>query len=310
MKVFLFTLVSLSLLGCSKDSGGSLVSESQGNQTLDQENEPPRADDPSVVDGVRLDDEEVSGEMRDEVFGEGDSEVPPGSPGDESAGDGGSSSDDPGGEGPQSGGAEDNRGADTSLTRSTTFTVDPGFFALNNGEGTVALRWDGCEGSQYAMGGYNSDTRCGKAFLLPSFRSHLESHFQQCVINSAILAGLSKPVSIFVRHVGTFNNRDARGATRKSMHAFARAIDLVNINLFDSTGRETRISTHVRDYSGATAIFYDELRKCWADSLPPACAPGQIEHLGSIGHTSSQLGGNSLHSDHLHLSYPLCAGGS
>jgi len=276
MKFFVMLLTLSLLLSCSPKQGGSLVSDSVEDANGSLGEAPARADDPSIIDG------ELVGEIPDEVD-------------------------------PTIGDIDTGEGEDPKLdtpVHKTTFKVDSGLYSLDNGAGTVAVRWAGCDNNQYAQGGYDSDTRCGKAFLLPAFRLHLEKHFQNCVLSAAREAGLSKPHSAFIRHIGTFNNRDARGSSRKSMHAFARALDLVNLNLFDSQGRKTLISTHVRDYDGATAQFYNSFRLCWAESMPSSCSPGQTEYLGSIGHTSSQLGGNSLHSDHLHISYPLCAGGN
>ena len=136
----------------------------------------------------------------------------------------------------------------------------------------------------------------------------MNQHFFRCAKTAAQRAGLPEPARIFIRHIGSYNDRAARGSTRLSMHAYARALDLVNINLYDSRGALSRISTHVRDYKGSTAVFYDEFRACWKSTMPSGCRSGDTEYSGSIGFPGSKAGGNTLHNDHLHLSLPLCAG--
>ncbi len=186
-----------------------------------------------------------------------------------------------------------------------TFSLSSNLFSLAHGS---AQKWDGCESSKASQGGYNSDSRCGSAFFHPRFGSNLNEVFYTCVQEAAFEAGIPQPKRIFVRHIGSYNDRDARGSSRLSNHAYARAWDIVNFNLYDENGNRTRISTYLRDYKEEQAVFYDEFRDCWADSLPSSCSAGNTEYQGSIGHRSSKLGGNSLHNDHLHLSYPLCAG--
>lgn len=172
----------------------------------------------------------------------------------------------------------------------------------------VAQFWEGCQAEQIVKGGYESDSVCSKAYVQPAFGRHLNRHFVSCVKTAAARAGFNEPARIFVRHWGSYNDRTARGSTRLSMHAYARAIDLVNINLYDAAGALKRVSTHVRDYTGANAVFYDEFRACWKATIPATCRSSDTESSGSIGFPSSKMGGNTLHNDHLHLSYPLCAG--
>lgn len=186
-----------------------------------------------------------------------------------------------------------------------TFSLDTQIFQLAHDK---AVRWDGCVSTQMSRGGYNSDSTCSRAFFHPSLAKNLNEVFFICVRDAARASGLPEPQKVFVRHVGTYNDRNARNSTRLSHHAYARAWDIVNFNLYDQKGQLTRISTYLRDYSGAQAQFYDEFRDCWRESLPSSCRPGQTEYMGSVGHTSSKLGGNSLHNDHLHLAFPLCAG--
>ncbi|MCJ8277300.1 MAG: extensin family protein [Bdellovibrionales bacterium] len=186
-----------------------------------------------------------------------------------------------------------------------TFDMGTRLFSLANGN---AYRWEGCNKDKASQGGYNSNTNCGRGFFHPSFADNLNDVFYQCISEAASEAGYPQPVYVFINHLGTYNDRNARNSSRKSNHAFARAWDIKYFNLYDKDGNGYRISTYRRDYKGQQAEFYDEFRDCWKDSLPANCSPGKTEYKGSIGHTASKLGGNSLHNDHIHLSYPVCAG--
>ncbi|WP_374076018.1 extensin family protein [Bdellovibrio bacteriovorus] len=185
------------------------------------------------------------------------------------------------------------------------FSFDPGTSRLANGPGKT---WDGCEKSAIVRGGYDSDTKCGNGLVHPNYAEHLNRHFFGCVERAAADANYKQPERVFIRHWGTYVNRNARGSTSLSMHAYARAIDVVKFILYDRNGGTTQVSTHVRDFKGATAKFYNSFRQCWKESMPSACRPGQREYSGSIGIPGSALGGNSLHNDHIHLSFPFCAG--
>ncbi len=186
-----------------------------------------------------------------------------------------------------------------------TFAIEDQIFQLAHDS---AVRWDGCSQTKISRGGYNSDSTCGRAYFHPSLAKNLNEVFFTCVNDAARVAGYPQPSRIFVRHVGTYNDRTARNSTRLSHHAYARAWDIVNFNLYDSAGRLHRISTYLRDYNGQQAQFYDEFRDCWRESMPSTCRPGNTEYMGSIGHQASKLGGNSLNNDHIHLAFPLCAG--
>lgn len=172
-----------------------------------------------------------------------------------------------------------------------------------------ALRWEGCHSTALVKGGYYSDSSCGRAFLYDKFVTHLNRHFFTCVERASQTANLSQPKRVFINHMGSYNDRTARGSSRLSMHAYARALDIQNINLIDSRGNVYRISTHINNFKGATAKFYDSFRSCWMKTMPSNCRPGKTEYQGSIGHTKSTVSGkNSRHNDHIHLSYPPCAG--
>lgn len=172
-----------------------------------------------------------------------------------------------------------------------------------------AVKWDGCSKNAFVKGGYDSDTTCGKAYIhYPKFAQHLDKYFYTCVADAAKLIGFNKPENIFINHMGTYNDRDARGSNTLSMHAYARAIDIAYLNITDASGKKIRISSNVRDYKGINKKFYDEFRQCWKETMPKSCEKGGSESIGSIGIPSSALGGNSLHNDHIHLSFPKCAG--
>jgi hypothetical protein len=202
---------------------------------------------------------------------------------------------------------EDNLPPPIVVSLKNTFDLDAGTFSLAHG---TAKRWNGCSQQRESRGGYNSDSTCGRAFFHPLFADNLNEVFFICISDAARAAGYPQPSRIFINHLGSYNDRNARNSTRLSNHAYARALDIKNFNLVDSEGRTHRISTHINHYQGAQAQFYDEFRDCWKESLPSSCRPGQTEFNGSIGHNSSRLGGNTLHNDHIHLSYPLCAGAS
>lgn len=185
------------------------------------------------------------------------------------------------------------------------FSFSAETFKLANGP---AKSWDGCAPSALVRGGYNSDSKCSKGYFHPGFVKHLDAHFFPCLEKASLVANLPQPRKVFVRHLGTYVNRDGRNSDSLSMHAYARGIDLAKFNLFDSQGNKNAIPLTKADYKGATKNFYDSFRQCWKDSLPSTCRPGLREYKGSIGHANSSLGGNSLHNGHVHLSFPFCAG--
>ncbi len=186
----------------------------------------------------------------------------------------------------------------------TTFNVEAREFKLAHNR---ALRWNGCSFGQEAMGGPGN--RCGFAFLQGDFHGNLNLAFGRCVRGASKTAGYPEPAKFFIQHLGTYSNRRIRNGRELSLHARARAMDIGRFHLFNEEGvRYAVISTYRRDYHGRQAVFYDEFRDCWRASLPGNCAFSRRgEYAGSIGHPASKLGGDSLHNDHLHLSFPLCA---
>lgn len=186
-----------------------------------------------------------------------------------------------------------------------SFFIEDRTFSLAHGS---AKRWDGCRDNYVSQGGYNSNSKCGRAFLHSKFSNQLNEFFYRCISDAAKTAGYPQPQRMFIKHLGSYNDRNARNSSRLSNHAFARALDIATFNLYDSSGKLHRVSTLLRDYKGSQAKFYDEFRQCWSESMPSNCRPGNTEYLGSIGHRSSRLGGNTLHNDHIHLSLPQCAG--
>jgi len=188
--------------------------------------------------------------------------------------------------------------------KSGDFSLSDETYNLAHGPAQI---WNGCDTDAAVMGGYNSDSKCGKGYFHPIFAGHLNRHLLTCVERASREAYIPRPARIFIRHLGTYNNRNGRQSSSLSMHAYARAMDISQFNLYDDSGKVTRISNEMKNYTGATATFYDAFRKCWKDSLPQTCRPGQKEFNGSIGHPKSALGGNSLHTNHIHLSFPFCA---
>ena len=188
----------------------------------------------------------------------------------------------------------------------TIFSIQSKLINLAHGKGQ---RWDGCDKDSFAQGGYLSNTKCGAGTFLPAYAKHLNEDFYQCIIDAAEAAGLNKPKYIFINHVGTYNNRTVAGSGTLSFHAYARAMDISSFNLIDDEGKRVNISTHINKFKGATIPFYNEFRQCWKESLASkGCKPGDREYKGSIGHTKSAMGGNSSHADHIHMSFPFCAG--
>lgn len=185
------------------------------------------------------------------------------------------------------------------------FSFKPGTTQLAYGPGKT---WNGCDSAAIVRGGYDSDTKCGNGTIHPNYATHLNKHFFGCVETAALAANYPQPERVFIRHWGTYVNRNARNSSSLSMHAYARAIDIVKFLIYDRTGGVTSVSTHVRDFKGTTKTFYNAFRQCWKDTMPTKCRPGQREYAGSIGIPGSALGGNDLHNDHIHLSFPLCAG--
>ena len=186
------------------------------------------------------------------------------------------------------------------------FSIVSRLINLAHGKGQ---RWEGCDKISFAQGGYLSNTKCGAGTFLPAFAKHLNQDFYQCILDAAEAAGLKKPKYIFINHMGTYNNRTVAGSSTLSFHAYARAMDIGSFNLIDSDGKRTNISTHISKFKGATIPFYNEFRQCWKESLAAkGCKRGDREYKGSIGHTKSAMGGNSSHADHIHMSFPFCAG--
>lgn len=185
------------------------------------------------------------------------------------------------------------------------FVISDKVYRLANGP---AQKWNGCAAKARVMGGFNSDTACGPGYFHPKFAAHLETNFFACTQAAASKAGLPVPEQIYLRNLGTYANRNGRGMSVLSMHAYARAIDIAKIILADGSGKLTHVNLHVNNYRGANAVFYDTLRSCWKATMPKACKPGLRESVGSIGHPKSVMGGNRLHDNHIHLSFPFCAG--
>lgn len=187
------------------------------------------------------------------------------------------------------------------------FSASKEIVKLAHGPGVV---WDGCDPHAVVSGGLGSDTRCGHDFLLPGYVQFLDANFSRCVTRAAATANWPTPVRIYVRHLGTYEDRgvitkELSAQVALSLHAYGRAIDIAGINMYDTQGRVTKFSSHINDYKGSNALFYDEFRQCWKDSMPSTC--GKWAET-TIGHVKSKMGGNAVHFNHIHTAYPPCAG--
>lgn len=174
--------------------------------------------------------------------------------------------------------------------------------------------WDGCDPNSKIRGGYGSNdpSKCSQKLLINgAFAQAIDRHLLNCAKEGAKRAGLPEPTSLFINHMGCYNNRTVRGGTATSMHAHGRALDIGAINLIDAQGKVTNVSMHINQYNGRdgkNGEFYDGLRACWAKAVG-TCRGSN----GSIAHPKSKVGlgrdGNKrLHDDHLHLEYKQCHG--
>lgn len=172
-----------------------------------------------------------------------------------------------------------------------------------------ALVWDGCDRNSLVKGGKGTNSGCDEDYMHPKMADHMEKHFFKCAVTAADRAGIARPARIHLNHAGCYQNRNVAGRGLLSLHATARAIDIYNFNLYDSAGNLTRISANISKYRGSNKKFYDSFRRCWQKSLPSRCQNGRgRESSGSIGIPGSEMGGNSAHADHLHLTFPPCGG--
>jgi hypothetical protein len=155
--------------------------------------------------------------------------------------------------------------------------------------------------------GYNSDTRCTRERMHEGMARHMDEHFLRCVQDAAEAVGMQRPERIHINHMGCHNVRTVAGSNTMSLHSYGRALDIGAI-IFKPSGE--RVSMHVRHADSRNRSFYNSIRVCWARSLPENCRTrGGREAFGSIGYPGSNGPGNDSHNDHLHLSFPPCAGG-
>ncbi len=181
-----------------------------------------------------------------------------------------------------------------------SFSSGTDLITLAHGKAVV---WKGCDINAVVSAGLSSDSRCGHEYLHPNYVKHLNNHFLRCATRSAAKANWPAPVRVFINHMGTYADRNV--VTKAlSLHAYARAIDIGRMTLYDGQGRATHFHTLINYYSGANAVFYDEFRQCWKESMPSKC--GKWAET-SIGHVKSKMGGNGVHYNHIHLAFPFCA---
>lgn len=163
-----------------------------------------------------------------------------------------------------------------------------------------------CDKNSKVTMGYNNDEKCTRDKMHKGMAEHMDKVFLGCVQSSAVAAGYPKPESIHINHMGCHHVRTVAGSSTMSLHSWGRALDIGAIILKPSG---TKLSMHVRNGVGNNRTFYNSLRACWARSLPPSCRAGSgREAFGSIGYPGSEGPSNGSHNDHLHLSFPPCAG--
>ena len=157
--------------------------------------------------------------------------------------------------------------------------------------------------------GYNSDTKCTRDKMDRGMAQHMDKVFLSCVQQSAQAAGFTPPAAIHINHMGCHHVRTVAGSSTMSLHSWGRALDIGAI-IFKPSGQ--KMSMHIRDSNKpGSREFYNALRNCWARNLPASCrGGGGRESFGSIGYNGSNGPANGKHADHMHLSWPPCAGGS
>lgn len=168
--------------------------------------------------------------------------------------------------------------------------------------------WNGCDANSSVQGGFGASAtsqNCGPAKLNSQLAHQIDRFLFACVKHAAGIARFPEPSGVFLSHLGSYNNRSKRGGGGLSEHAFARALDIAGFQLRIPGQKSIVVPANVGSYSGKNRAFYDSFRACWRDNLPRSCGKG------SIGIPRSELGGNNLHNDHIHLEYPRrCAGGN
>lgn len=173
--------------------------------------------------------------------------------------------------------------------------------------GTTARIVNGCDKNakvQFGAGNRNTRTfRCNSEKMSPGLANKMNKYMLKCAQEAAARAGVPRPESLFIHHMGCHNHRrmNLPGGRRGgwSQHAYASALDISAIHLIDASGRKTKMSMHQNDYKGKNAVFYDGFRACWARSQ--RCRPESVGHVKSMRRTG--IYGNSLHADHLHLEH-------
>lgn len=187
--------------------------------------------------------------------------------------------------------------------------------------------WDACNPKSKVRGGYfdlddmnlknNSKNRmeagvkCRGTWIHPKLAEQMDKYMLTCAQQGAQAAGLKAPASVFINHVGGYNNRRSRAnSSLKSVHAYGKALDIAAIDLVGSNGQVQRMSMNQAEYKGSQggdtqSRFYDAFRSCWKNNT--RCPSGRLvgsSQNASVGCPASHFGGNGLHIDHLHLEYP------
>lgn len=147
------------------------------------------------------------------------------------------------------------------------------------------------------------------AAMAEILKQYLGNYMKDCIKESLVVAG-RKDVAQTLGHVHILHNGimgDGRHQKTKSLHNVGRAIDLVEFKMSYKKGTSSAqvIYNYNKDGRG---VFFNELRSCWGRvvAVENDCPyfEGEQWLTGSIGKE------NKNHQHHLHLSVPVCKGGS
>jgi hypothetical protein len=142
--------------------------------------------------------------------------------------------------------------------------------------------------------GFNG--KCEPIDVAKDFAPVLLEQIPKCVNQALRLDHEAPAASIFIEHMGTYQNRKVAGSSRVSMHATGRAIDVSKIIIKTTSGKTI---THKMTIGSRREAFYGNFNKCWTtyQGTKAQCHPrggGMIDCK------------DSDHHDHVHLSLPFC----
>jgi hypothetical protein len=138
--------------------------------------------------------------------------------------------------------------------------------------------------------------RCEPINVAKDFAPVLLEQIPKCVNQALRLDHEAPAASIFIEHMGTYQNRNVSGSSRASMHSTGRAIDVSKIIIKTTSGKTI---THKMTIGSRREAFYSNFNKCWTtyQGTKAQCHPkggGMIDCR------------DPDHHDHVHLSLPFC----